>query len=100
MSNLNLSNNDWKLVVILIDLLKPFYVSTNLLQTQQYHTLSTGKIIENALRKYFDYKINDTSCIGIEKLRCAHLKIGWTSFFSIFFEPILYSAIKRVRKCT
>ena len=68
MSNLNLSNNDWKLVVILIDLLKPFYVSTNLLQTQQYHTLSTGKIIENALRKYFDYKINDASCIGIEKL--------------------------------
>ena len=68
MSNLNLSNNDWKLVVILIDLLKPFYVSTNLLQTQQYHTLSTGKIIENALRKYFDNKINNASCIGIDKL--------------------------------
>ena len=68
MSNLNLSNNDWKLVVILINLLKPFFVSTSLLQTQQYHTLSTGKIIENALRKYFDYKINDASCIGIEKL--------------------------------
>ena len=68
MSNLNLSNNDLKLVVILTNLLKPFYVSTNLLQTQQYHTLSTGKIIENALRKYFDYKINDASCIGIEKL--------------------------------
>ena len=51
MSKLSLSNADWEMVSVLCNLLKPFQMSTTLLQTQQYHTLSTGKIIETVLTK-------------------------------------------------
>ena len=56
MSELSLSNDDWHLVSVLISLLKSFYISTTLLQTQRCQTLSTGKIIENALFSYFEKK--------------------------------------------
>jgi hypothetical protein len=68
MSKLSLSNYNWHLVSVLINLLKLFYISTTLLQTQRYHTLSTGKIIENALMKSFEKKKNDISCCKDEKL--------------------------------
>jgi len=42
-------------------------MSTTLLQTQCYHTLSTGKIIETTLTKYFEKKISEPSC-HVEKL--------------------------------
>jgi hypothetical protein len=68
LSQLSLSNVDWEMVSILINLLKPFHMSTILLQTQHYHTLSTGKIIETVLKKYFEKKNNETTCSHVEKL--------------------------------
>ena len=64
---LSLSNDDWELILKDINLLKPFFMSTTLLQTQCYHTLSTGKIIETTLTKYFEKKISEPSC-HVEKL--------------------------------
>ena len=66
LSKLCLSNGDWELVSILINLLKPFYMASTLLQTQNYHTLSTAKIIESVLRKFFEKKLSD-NCSSIEK---------------------------------
>ena len=43
-------------------------MSTTLLQTQQYHTFSTGKIIETVLNKYSEKKVEETSCSQVEKL--------------------------------
>jgi uncharacterized protein YdaL len=44
-------------------------MSTMLLQTQKYHTLSIGKIIENMLIKYFEKKKKqiDSNSSEIEK---------------------------------
>jgi uncharacterized protein YdaL len=42
-------------------------MSTMLLQTQKYHTLSIGKIIENMLIKYFEKKQIDSNSSEIEK---------------------------------
>jgi uncharacterized protein YdaL len=54
-------------VLTLAEILKPFYMSTMLLQTQKYHTLSIGKIIENMLIKYFEKKQIDSNSSEIEK---------------------------------
>jgi hypothetical protein len=54
-------------VSTLAEILKPFYMSTMLLQTQKYHTLSIGKIIENMLIKYFEKKQIDSNSSEIEK---------------------------------
>lgn len=55
------------MVSTLAEILKPFYMSTMLLQTQKYHTLSIGKIIENMLIKYFEKKQIDSNSSEIEK---------------------------------
>ena len=55
------------MVTTLAEILKPFYMSTMLLQTQKYHTLSIGKIIENMLIKYFEKKQIDSNSSEIEK---------------------------------
>ena len=85
MSKLSLSNADWEMVSILCNLLKPFQMSTTLLQTQQYHTLSTGKKIETVLKKYFEKKISDESCNHVEKLLSESLL---TSIRKYLYEKI------------
>ena len=42
-------------------------MSTMLLQTQKYHTLSIGNIIENMLIKYFEKKQIDSNSSEIDK---------------------------------
>ena len=43
-------------------------MSTIFFQTQHYHTLSTGKIIETVLNKYYEKKVKETSCSQVEKI--------------------------------
>ena len=61
LNKLSRSNDEWGFVSVLTDTFKPFHMSTVLLQTQKYYTLSIGKIIENMLIKYFERKQNDSN---------------------------------------
>ena len=59
LNSLRFSSEDWKFTTVLVNLLKPFYASTNFLQTQEYHTLSSSTFIENILFKHYESKISD-----------------------------------------
>jgi hypothetical protein len=51
---INFKQDDWECITILINLLKPFYKATIMLQGQKYHSISISKVIETSLTKYYE----------------------------------------------
>ena len=52
---INFKQDDWASINVLINVLKPFYQASVMLQGQKYHTLSMSKVIETTL---IDFYIN------------------------------------------
>ena len=51
---INFKQDDWECISVLINVLKPFYKATVMLQGQKYHSLSISKVIESSFIKYYD----------------------------------------------
>jgi hypothetical protein len=57
---INFKQEDWNTIIILINLLKPFYKASVMLQGQKYQSLSMSKVIEKTLIAYYK-QISDSS---------------------------------------
>jgi len=73
LSNLVILNDQWAVLLIIKDLLEPFYMATMHLQKQSFPGLSSSKIIEKSLIKYFSTKSMRTNKNKREKLLASHL---------------------------
>ena len=62
LKSLEITQNDWKVIEVLIKNLKPLFDATTLLSGQQYPTISIAKFVENALFSFFNpYSLTNAS---------------------------------------
>ncbi len=58
---LQMNENEWELVKIIIKCLKPFYHATVILSGRNYPTLSLSTFIQNNIHTFFDNLLNEHS---------------------------------------